>query len=173
MQCPFCKAPDTRVIDSRLAEEGEQVRRRRECERCGQRFNTFERAQLLMPSIVKRNSNQEPFKEDKLRRGIESACFKRPVTVEQIDHAMDSVMRKLRVSGEREVPSQQVGEWVMDELHDLDHVAYVRFASIYRNFEDVNAFGEEIKRLQNMPTMEQRKSQLKLIDSDDADDARS
>jgi transcriptional repressor NrdR len=167
VQCPFCKAPDTRVIDSRLAEEGEQVRRRRECERCGQRFNTFERAQLLMPSIVKRNGNQEPFKEDKLRRGIESACFKRQVTVEQIDHAMDSVMRKLRISGEREVPSQQVGEWVMDELHDLDHVAYVRFASIYRNFEDVNAFGEEIKRLQNMPTMEQRKSQLKLIDSDD------
>jgi transcriptional repressor NrdR len=169
VQCPFCKAPDTRVIDSRLAEEGEQVRRRRECERCGQRFNTFERAQLLMPSIVKRNGNQEPFKEDKLRRGIESACFKRPLTPEQIDHAMDSVMRKLRISGEREVPSQQVGEWVMDELHDLDHVAYVRFASIYRNFEDVNAFGEEIKRLQNMPTLEQRRSQLKLIDADDAE----
>ena len=172
MQCPFCKAPDTRVIDSRLAEEGEQVRRRRECERCGQRFNTFERAQLLMPSIVKRNKDTVPFKEEKLRHGIVSACFKRPVTSEQIDHAMDSVMRKLRISGEREVPSLQVGEWVMDELHDLDHVAYVRFASIYRNFEDVNAFGEEIKRLQNLPTMEQRKSQMKLIDTDDADDAR-
>lgn len=167
MQCPFCKAPDTRVIDSRLAEEGEQVRRRRECERCGQRFSTFEKAQLLMPSIVKRNGDVVSFKEDKLRHGIESACFKRPVTDEQIDHAMDSVMRKLRVSGEREVPSRQVGEWVMEELHDLDHVAYVRFASIYRNFEDVNAFGEEIKRLQNMPTQEQRKSQLKLIDPDD------
>jgi transcriptional repressor NrdR len=167
MQCPFCKAPDTRVIDSRLAEEGEQVRRRRECERCGQRFSTFEKAQLLMPGIAKRDKGVEPFKEDKLRRGIESACFKRPVTPEQIDHALDSVMRKLRVTGEREVPSRQVGEWVMEELHDLDHVAYVRFASIYRNFEDVNAFGEEIKRLQNMPTSEQRKSQLKLIDPDE------
>lgn len=169
MQCPFCKAPDTRVIDSRLAEEGEQVRRRRECERCSQRFTTFERAQLLMPSIVKRNGDLEPFKEDKLRRGIESACFKRQVTPEQIDHAVDIVMRKLRHAGEREVPSHQLGEWVMEELHDLDHVAYVRFASIYRNFEDVHAFGEEIKRLQNMPTLEQRKSQLKLIDSNDAE----
>jgi transcriptional repressor NrdR len=167
VQCPFCRAPDTRVIDSRLAEEGEQVRRRRECERCGQRFSTFEKAQLLMPGIAKRSKGVEPFKEDKLRRGIESACFKRPVTPEQIDHALDSVMRKLRVTGEREVPSRQVGEWVMEELHDLDHVAYVRFASIYRNFEDVNAFGEEIKRLQNMPTSEQRKSQLKLIDPDE------
>lgn len=169
MQCPFCKAPDTRVIDSRLAEEGEQVRRRRECERCGQRFTTFEKAQLLMPNIIKRNQDTVPFKEEKLRHGIVSACFKRPVTAEQIDHAVDSVMRKLRVSGEREVPSRQVGEWVMEELHDLDHVAYVRFASIYRNFEDVNAFGEEIKRLQSMPTLEQRKSQLKLIDSDDTE----
>jgi transcriptional repressor NrdR len=167
VQCPFCRAPDTRVIDSRLAEEGEQVRRRRECERCGQRFSTFEKAQLLMPGIAKRSKGVEPFKEDKLRRGIESACFKRPVTPEQIDHALDSVMRKLRVTGEREVPSRQVGEWVMEELHDLDHVAYVRFASIYRNFEDVNAFGEEIKRLQSMPTLEQRKSQLKLIDPDE------
>ena len=167
MQCPFCKAPDTRVIDSRLAEEGEQVRRRRECERCGQRFTTFEKAQLLMPNIMKRNGDIAPFKEDKLRGGIQSACFKRPVTPEQIDHAVDTVMRKLRHTGEREVASNQVGEWVMEQLHDLDHVAYVRFASIYRKFEDVNAFREEIDRLEKLPSAESRRSQMTLIKTDD------
>lgn len=169
MQCPFCKAPDTRVIDSRLAEEGEQVRRRRECERCSQRFTTFEKAQLLMPNIVKRQGEVEPFKEEKLRIGIAHACFKRPVSDEQIDHAVDSVMRKLRHTGEREVPSRQVGEWVMQELHDLDQVAYVRFASIYRSFQDANAFVDEVGKLQTMPTAEQRKSQLQLIKTDDDD----
>lgn len=167
MQCPFCRAPDTRVIDSRLAEEGEQVRRRRECERCAQRFSTFEKAQLLMPSVIKRNGTAVPFKEEKLRHGIESACFKRPVTDEQIDHAVDTVMRKLRHTGEREVPSRQIGEWMMEELHVLDHVAYVRFASIYRSFQDANAFVEEVGKLQTMPTAEQRKSQLPLIESED------
>jgi transcriptional repressor NrdR len=163
MQCPFCKTADTRVIDSRLAEDGTQVRRRRGCEACGQRFTTFERAQLNMPNVVKRSGDPEPFNEDKLRRGIEHALFKRPVTAERVDHAVDNVMRKLRASGERELPSRQVGEWVMEELRDLDHVAYVRFASIYRRFEDVNAFREEIENLQNLPTAEQRKSQLPLL----------
>lgn len=166
MQCPFCKAPDTRVIDSRLAEDGTQVRRRRECERCEGRFTTFERAQLSMPLILKRDGKPEPFNEDKLRRGMESALYKRPVTPEQVDHALEDVMRKLRSSGEREVNSQRVGEWVMEELRDLDHVAFVRFASIYRSFEDVNAFREEIERLQTMPSAEQRKSQLPLIESE-------
>lgn len=167
MQCPFCKAPDTRVIDSRLAEEGEQIRRRRECERCGQRFNTYEKAQLLMPGIIKQKTGEvETFKEEKLRHGIESACFKRPVSDEQIDHAVDAIMRRLRHTGEREVPSRQVGEWVMSELRDLDHVAYVRFASIYRSFEDVNAFREEIDRLEKLPSAETRKSQLPLIDEE-------
>lgn len=164
MQCPFCRAPDTRVIDSRLAEEGEQIRRRRECERCNQRFTTFEKAQLLMPGVIKQKTGQvEPFKEEKLRRGMESAVFKRPVTAEQVDHAIDKVMRKLRHTGEREVPSHQIGEWVMQELHELDHVAYVRFASIYRSFQDVNAFREEIDRLEKLPSAETRKSQLPLI----------
>lgn len=166
MQCPFCKTPDTRVIDSRLAEDGTQVRRRRECEKCSGRFTTFEKAQLQMPSILKRSGDPEPYAEDKLRRGIESACYKRPVTGEQIDHAIENVERKLRASTEREIPSRLVGDWVMEELRDLDHVAYVRFASIYRRFEDVNAFREEIERLQNMPTAEQRRSQLPLIDAD-------
>lgn len=165
MQCPFCNAADTRVIDSRLAEEGSQVRRRRECAECKGRFTTFERAALAMPNIIKRGGGPEPFDEDKLRRGMSHALFKRPVSPDALDHAVESVMRKLRQSGEREVPSRQLGEWVMEELRDLDHVAYVRFASIYRSFEDVNAFRDEIERLQRLPTAEQRKSQLQLIDS--------
>lgn len=164
MQCPFCNAVDTRVIDSRLAEEGTQVRRRRECESCKGRFTTFERAQLTMPNIIKRGGNPEPFDEDKLRRGFQSALYKRPVSPDALDHAVEGVMRKLRQSGEREVPSRQVGEWVMEQLRDLDHVAFVRFASIYRNFEDANAFREEIDRLQRLPTPEQRKSQMQLIE---------
>ena len=164
MQCPFCKAPDTRVVDSRLAEDGTQVRRRRSCEQCGARFTTFERAQLSMPLIVKRSGEPEPFNEDKLRRGVESALYKRPVTPEQVDHALESLMRKLRGANEREVASGRLGEGGMEELRDLDHVAYVRFASIYRKFEDVNAFREEIERLQALPSAEQRRSQLPLID---------
>ncbi len=164
MQCPFCKAPDTRVIDSRLYEEGTQVRRRRECGQCGQRFTTFERAQLTMPFVLKRSGTPEPFDEAKLRRGFASALYKRPVAQEAVDHAVENVMRKLRSSGEREVPSRQVGEWVMDELRELDHIAYVRFASIYRSFEDVNAFRAEIERLESLPSAEARRSQLPLLD---------
>ncbi|SFF45386.1 transcriptional repressor NrdR [Fontimonas thermophila] len=164
MQCPFCKAPDTRVVDSRLAEDGTQVRRRRECEQCGGRFTTFERAHLAMPNVIKRSGNPEPFSEDKLRRGMESALYKRPVTAEQLDHAIENIKRKLRGLAEREVPSRQLGEWVMEELRDLDHVAYVRFASIYRAFSDVNAFREEIERLQTLPTPEERRLQLPLIE---------
>lgn len=164
MQCPFCKAPDTRVVDSRLAEDGAQVRRRRECESCGGRFTTFEKAQLSVPHVIKRSGDPEPFREDKLRQGIEHAIYKRPVTPEMVDHAVENVVRKMRASGDREISSRQVGEWVMEELRDLDHVAYVRFASVYRAFEDVNAFHEEIERLQTLPTPEERKSQLPLIE---------
>jgi len=169
MQCPFCKAVDTRVIDSRLAEDGSQVRRRRECEKCNGRFTTFERAQLSVPHIVKRSGDPEPFDEEKLRRGIEHAIYKRPVSLEAVDHAIENVMRKLRATGEREVASRRVGEWVMEELRDLDHVAYVRFASIYRSFQDVNAFRDEIERLEKLPSAESRKSQLQLIESESAD----
>lgn len=166
MQCPFCNSPDTRVIDSRLAEEGTQVRRRRGCEQCEGRFTTFEKAQLTMPSIVKRSGTPQPFSESKLRRGFESAVYKRPVTAEQIDHAIDNIERKLRQTGDREIASRRVGEWVMEELRDLDHVAYVRFASIYRAFEDVDAFQQEIQKLKAMPTAEERRSQLELIGSE-------
>lgn len=164
MQCPFCKASNTRVVDSRLAEDGAQVRRRRECESCGGRFTTFERPQLSMPMIVKRSGDPEPYSEAKLRHGLEIALYKRPVHAEQVDHAIESIERKLRASGERELSSRQVGEWVMEELRDLDHVAYVRFASIYRAFSDVDAFREEIERLQTLPSAEERRSQLTLIE---------
>jgi len=167
MQCPFCRNPDTRVIDSRLYEEATQVRRRRECGECGNRFTTFEKAQLTMPFVLKRNGIPEPFDENKLRRGVGSALYKRPVQPEAVDHAIENVMRKLRASAEREVPSRRIGEWIMDEMRDLDHVAYVRFASIYRSFEDVNAFREEIERLEKLPSAEVRRSQLPLIDVDE------
>src|SRR3546814_20584923 len=113
-----------------------------------------------MPNGVKRSGDPEPFREDKLREGIGHAIYKRPVSPEMVDHAVDSVMRKLRGTGDRDVPSRQVGEWVMEELRDLDHVAYVRFASIYRAFADVNAFREEIERLQAPPIPEERQSKL-------------
>lgn len=167
MHCPFCKAEDTRVVDSRMAEDGTQVRRRRECEKCSSRFTTFEKAQLQMPMILKRDGNPEPFNEDKLRKGLDRALYKRPVAPEAVDHAVENITRKLRGSSERQVPSGRLGEWVMEELRDLDQVAYVRFASIYRQFQDANAFREEVERLLAFPTPEQRRSQLPLIGPDE------
>ena len=164
MQCPFCKAPDTRVIDSRLYEDATQVRRRRECERCGNRFTTFEKAQLAMPYVLKRAGTPEPFDEDKLRRGLERALYKRPVSAERIDRVIEQIIARVRAYGEREIPSGQIGEWVMEELRELDQVAFVRFASIYRSFQDVNAFREEIERLESLPSREARRSQLSLIE---------
>lgn len=148
MRCPFCGAEDTRVIDSRLAGEGDQVRRRRECTDCGERYTTFERAELVMPRVIKRDGNREPFDEQKLRDGMLRALEKRPVSIEAVDAAIDRITRLVRAGGERELPGRRLGELVMDELRELDQVAYVRFASVYRSFEDVNAFREEIDRLQ-------------------------
>lgn len=170
MHCPFCKAEDTRVVDSRMAEDGTQVRRRRECEKCGARFTTFEKASLQMPQILKRDGNPEPFDEDKLRKGLDRALYKRPVSPEAVDRAVDNIARKLRGSSERQIPSQRLGEWVMEELRDLDQVAYVRFASIYRQFQDAHAFREEVERLLAFPTAEERRSQLPLIDPEKAPD---
>ena len=146
MHCPFCGTPDTRVIDSRLSAEGDKVRRRRECPGCNARFTTYELAELAIPLVVKRDNRREPFLEEKLRAGLLRALEKRPVSVERIEAAILRI--KNRASSERELSSQQIGEWVMDELRDLDQVAYVRFASVYRSFQDVNAFREEIERLQ-------------------------
>jgi transcriptional repressor NrdR len=164
MRCPFCAADDTRVIDSRLANGGASIRRRRECTGCSERFTTFETAELVYPHIVKQDGTREPFNEDKLRRGIRRALEKRPVDTEQSEAAVDRIKHRLHVSGEREVRSRELGEWVMDELRALDEVAYVRFASVYRRFQDINAFREEIDRLQNS-SPELKKRQLSLLDA--------
>jgi len=147
MHCPFCSDADTRVIDSRLVAEGEQVRRRRECNTCGERFTTFETAELWLPRLVKRDGSRVPFDEEKLRNGMLRALEKRPVSVEQIEASVGQIKHKLRAKGERELKALVVGEMVMDELKKLDDVAYIRFASVYRHFEDLNEFREEIERL--------------------------
>ena len=152
MHCPFCNELDTKVIDSRLVGEGDQVRRRRECDKCTERFTTYEVAELAIPRIIKRDGRRNPFDEQKLRSGILRALEKRPVSAEQIETAVNHILRRLRASGEREISSQILGGWVMDELRQLDEVAYVRFASVYRSFQDVRAFGEEIKRLRSEDT---------------------
>ena len=147
MHCPFCGADDTKVIDSRLVAEGDSVRRRRECQTCGERYTTFETAELVMPRIVKRDGSREPFNQDKLLHGLQTALEKRPVSVEQIEEALNRIMHRLRSTAERELPSRRVGEEVMAELRDLDAVAYVRFASVYRDFQDVSEFQAEIQKL--------------------------
>lgn len=147
MHCPFCAHPETKVIDSRLVADGEQIRRRRECISCSERFTTFESAELVMPRIIKQNGTREPFNEDKLHSGIQRALEKRPVGVEDIEASLTRIKQKLRALGEREVPSRQLGEWVMDELRKLDEVAYVRFASVYRSFKDLEEFRAEIERV--------------------------
>lgn len=149
MQCPFCNDSDTRVIDSRLAGEGDSVRRRRECQACKERFTTFETAELNLPRVVKSDGVREPFWEEKLSAGFLRAIEKRPVKSEDIDAAMSRIKKKLLSLGEREIPSMQIGELVMEELQDLDHVAYVRFASVYKSFEDISEFRDVIDALES------------------------
>jgi transcriptional repressor NrdR len=149
MYCPFCSHIETKVIDSRLAGEGRQIRRRRECLSCGERFTTFEAAELIMPMVVKSDRTREPFDETKLRAGITKALEKRPVAQEAVEEAVSRIGHKLRSLGEREVQSRAIGELVMDELRHLDEVAYVRFASVYRSFQDLEAFRDEIDRLRH------------------------
>ena len=147
MYCPFCGHKETKVIDSRLVAEGDQVRRRRECQECGERCTTFETAELLLPKLIKSNGSRQPFDEDKLRSGLMRALEKRPVSMEVIETSINHIKHKLRATGEREIGSRAVGEIVMEELRQLDDVAYVRFASVYRSFQDVNEFREEIERM--------------------------
>ncbi len=147
MHCPFCSQDDTKVIDSRLVADGDAVRRRRECQACGERFTTFETAELVMPRVIKRDGTREPFDEEKLKSGLAKALEKRPASVDQIEAALTHIKHRLRETGERELPSLQVGEEVMTELRNLDAVAYVRFASVYRDFQDVSQFTEEIQKL--------------------------
>jgi len=147
MHCPFCGADDTKVIDSRLVAGGDQVRRRRQCQTCDERYTTFETAELVMPRIVKTDGTREPFNEEKLRAGLQRALEKRPVSTEDVEAGVNRIMHRLRSAGERELPSRTVGEEVMKELRDMDDVAYVRFASVYRDFQDVSEFQDEIRKL--------------------------
>ena len=149
MHCPFCGHEETKVNDSRLAGEGRQIRRRRECLQCGERFTTFETAELVMPLVIKGDRAREAFDEAKLRAGMAKALEKRPVSPEQIDAAVSRIVHQVRALGDREISARAIGELVMEELRHLDEVAYVRFASVYRQFEDVEAFHEEIQRLRN------------------------
>ena len=148
MHCPFCSATDTKVIDSRLVAEGHQVRRRRECTECHERFTTFEGAELVMPRVIKRDGSRQPFDEEKLQGGMLRAVEKRPVSMDEIEQALSKIKSTLRATGEREVPSEMVGNFMMEQLMSLDKVAYIRFASVYRAFEDVSEFGEAIAKLQ-------------------------
>jgi len=148
MRCPFCQNEDTRVIDSRLTEDRDAVRRRRSCEACGERFSTIEEANLKLPYIVKSNGEREHYDESKLARGLERSLEKRPVDTDEIQHILHRIKRNLLTCGEREIPAREIGELVMNELREVDQVAYVRFASVYRSFQDVDAFSDEIKRLQ-------------------------
>lgn len=167
MHCPFCGADDTKVIDSRLTTDGAQVRRRRECVTCAERFTTFETAELVMPRVLKNDGKREPFDDGKLRAGILRAVEKRPVDIDEIENAVNRIMKRMRATGERELASPQIGEWVMEELRDLDQVAYVRFASVYRSFEDVSAFAEEIERLKHVPSPEEKRQQQSLLPDDE------
>ncbi|MEM0910817.1 MAG: transcriptional regulator NrdR [Pseudomonadota bacterium] len=147
MFCPFCGNLETKVIDSRLVSDGAQVRRRRQCSVCNERFTTFEVAELVMPFVIKRDKTREAFNENKLRSGMHRALEKRPVSTESIEQSIHKIKSGLRATGERDVNSELVGELIMEQLKKLDKVAYIRFASVYRSFEDVKDFGEEIERL--------------------------
>ncbi|EPJ49377.1 MAG: ATP-cone domain-containing protein [Osedax symbiont Rs2] len=147
MHCPYCTAVDTKVVDSRLVAEGQQVRRRRECTSCHERYTTYESAELLMPRLLKSDGSTQPFDEQKLRAGIQRALEKRPVGVEKIEALVNRIKQQIRSTGDREVPATLLGEEVMSELRKLDQVAFVRFASVYRSFEDISEFKSEIDKL--------------------------
>lgn len=165
MHCPFCQHQDTRVIDSRVSDDGATIRRRRVCEACGERFSTIETIELKLPAIIKSDGRRDTFDVRKLRAGFDRALNKRPVSEEQIESAVRAVIHQLRMTTEREVASRRVGEFVMAELRKLDHVGYVRYASVYRSFEDVADFREELDRLERELPGE---GQLPLLGGDEA-----
>ncbi len=158
MYCPFCSALETKVIDSRLVSDGHQVRRRRECLACHERYTTFESAELLMPRIIKRDGSREPFNEDKMLSGLTRALEKRPVSMEQIELAVNKLKSQIRATGEREISSEMLGDLIMAQLKALDKVAYLRFASVYLSFEDISEFADEITRLGKEKNGKSRKS---------------
>jgi len=163
MRCPFCGEMDTKVIDSRLSNDGDMVRRRRECLSCQERYTTYESAELVMPRIVKRDGSRMPFDEEKLSASFQKALEKRPVKTEEVEAAINHIKRKLRSTGDREVSSELLGNLVMDELRSLDDVAYVRYASVYRSFQDVQAFREEIDRLEKQLSVSDQLRQIPLL----------
>ncbi|MDI6602385.1 MAG: transcriptional regulator NrdR [Thermoanaerobacteraceae bacterium] len=147
MKCPFCGNSDTKVIDSRSTEEGNSIRRRRECEKCGRRFTTYEKLDEIPYMVIKRDGSREPFNRNKILNGLIKACEKRPVSINVLDGIVKDLEKKLYNNNEKEIPTQLIGEMVMEALKDIDEVAYVRFASVYRQFKDVSTFMEEIKKL--------------------------
>ncbi|WP_041435467.1 transcriptional regulator NrdR [Thermodesulfatator indicus] len=147
MKCPSCEHMETKVIDSRMSKDGATIRRRRECLACGYRFTTYERVEMQLPMIIKRDGRREPFVREKVIEGIKKACQKRPISMEEIESFVNELERELLESGEKEIPSTFIGEKVMAKLHEWDEVAYVRFASVYRQFQDVNEFIDQIQQL--------------------------
>ena len=164
MRCPFCSAVETHVIDSRLVKENNQIRRRRECKQCQERFTTYEVAELSFPRILKSDDRREVFNEEKLRNGILRAIEKRPIAIDSADSIITKIKHTLRTYSGAEISSQKLGCWVMEYLRMIDQVAYVRFASVYRKFEDVDAFLEEIEQLQQDLPLEIKENQLDLLE---------
>lgn len=147
MNCPFCVETEDKVIDSRISKEGEVIRRRRECLGCGKRFTTYERIEEILPMVVKKDGRREPFDRLKILSGIKKACEKRPISIDTMEQCVDSIERELRDSEAKEIKAHELGEKVMSVLHDLDEVAYVRFASVYRSFKDISEFMKELQDL--------------------------
>lgn len=147
MKCPFCAYPDTKVVDSRPDKDSAAIRRRRECESCSRRFTTFERIEEVLPMILKKDGRREPYNRNKVTGGLKKACEKRPVSMDTIEELANRLEARLLESGEKEISGHVIGEWIMNELHDLDEVAYVRFASVYRSFRDITEFMSELQSL--------------------------
>lgn len=147
MKCPFCRSLDNKVIDSRLSKEGDVIRRRRECLDCQRRFTTYERVEEILPLVIKKNGSRELFDRNKIMAGLKKACEKRPISVEVLEEVTSGIERHFQEMGEKEIPSSAIGEMVMRALYHLDDVAYVRFASVYRQFKDITQFIEEVKEL--------------------------
>jgi len=167
MYCPFCGHQETKVVDSRLAGDGYQTRRRRECIECSERFTTFESAELVLPKLIKRDESREPFNESKLRSGILVATEKRPISIESIEELISRIIRKVQKLGEREIQSRILGEIVMLELREIDEIAFVRYASVYRRFQDIEEFEKEIESLRDTPSAADSRSQISIFQDED------
>ena len=167
MYCPFCGHQETKVVDSRLAGDGYQTRRRRECIECSERFTTFESAELVLPKLIKRDESREPFNESKRRAGILVATEKRPISSESIEELISRIIRKVQKLGEREIQSRTLGEIVMLELREIDEIAFVRYASVYRRFQDIEEFEKEIESLRDTPSAADSRSQISIFQDED------